>query len=868
MANYDLEVSNSGAYNPLALQAFAEVQQGLTDQYNTSMAAYGELESKANLLEKLANDVKGKDSIAYQNYMNYANALRQHTDTLATYGINPNLTRNLMQARSDYSRIIHPIEEAWQARQNEAKRQADYLKAHPGTMFEKDASKMGIDEWLKNPTYQAQSVDLDNVSKIAGERFAAIKDKLQQFVSEAQAGGLNPATATAEDVKRWCKVKGVPYLYDAIEKYGANPDDVRALLSGDPRMMNSMLQHIVDETMAQTGVNTWNTDYDHYTRAQNEQNRRNIFERARGAIAGEATKSIGTDKFDKYTDDITWKKDLEWAQLAETKRHNKAMEDLANERAAGKGSGSDAASKLATSKNTLVNDEGQEVTYDEVKNYLLQSLSKQAGENGPDITETQLEDALKSMGISSLVDLKKSIEDGTFGSPEFMNDLYAKAADQDLGSNSDALYHFGKGILHGLSMTVPGWGLWKNAATFIQRRLVDKEEDKWNYSWDDMINNFKAYSLSRNGAYDKGGLNEAMSYLDNGDKEKALKSAREAINKNKGFWAKDVWNDLAGKPDSYILDELDRLNKQKKQYLKDLVNANVGFKSTKTAASEINNVISTARKDHPELAGYDDAYLFQSIIDGRVRNRKEYRSSITGATKEAFVEGFTDNVNASLFNGNLSSIKSVDDDGEEKSVKWEDWEEAIKNAGDNFYIITNSNTPNRMEIQAGNEKFVINVGDLNEETRNSVKAKLEYANMWDEYANPKNIHLRESMPIEVRAELVNNFDDNQMLAIDRAILKSGKMNASDMARAKSENNTSLSRKYNDLQTQFMCIDMENRYKERGTSDAVRGALMGSNKPNSIPEDTEFVHEVFGSPSINNNPVNTDMISKMLKDSKK
>lgn len=337
MANYDLEVSNNGAYNPLVLQAFAETQQGLTDQYNTSMTAYGELESKANLLEKLANDVKGKDSIAYKNYMNYANALRQHTDTLATYGLNPNLTRNLIQARSDYSKIIQPIEEAYQARQNEAKRQADYLKAHPGTMFEKDASKMGIDEWLKNPTYQAQSVDLDNVSKIAGERFEALKNKLQQFVSEAQAGGLNPATATAEDVKKWSKIKGVPYLYEAIEKYGVNPDDVRALLSGDPRMMNSMLQHVIDETMAQSGVNTWNTDYDHYTQAQNEQNRRNIFERARGAIAGEATKSIGTDKFDKYKDDISWRNSLEWAQLAENKRHNKAIEELSGSKSSGGG---------------------------------------------------------------------------------------------------------------------------------------------------------------------------------------------------------------------------------------------------------------------------------------------------------------------------------------------------------------------------------------------------------------------------------------------------------------------------------------------------------------------------------------------------
>lgn len=866
---YDLEVDNSRTFDPLALQTFANIQKEATDQYNTTMAAYGELESQAALLEKLANDVQGKDSVAYQNYMNYANALRQHTDLLASQGLNPQLMKNLMRAKSDYSRIIHPIEEAWQARETEAKRQSAYLQQHPEAVFERDAYNMGIDQWMKNPHYQAKSVDLKEIERIAKERYAAINQKLQQFVSEAQAGGLDPATATANDVKQWCKVNNVPELYQAIEKWGANPDDVRALLSGDPRMQNSLLQHIADDTFEMTGMNSWNTDYDHYTDAQNQQVRTNLFNRAkRGAIEGSATHAIGKDTFDKHTDDITWKKDLEWAQLAETKRHNKAMEDLANERAAGKGSGSDAASKLATSKNTLVNDEGQEVTYDEVKNYLLQSLSKQAGENGPDITENQLEDALKSMGISSLVDLKKSIEDGTFGSPEFMNNLYAKAANQDLGSGADAAWHLGKGLIHGLYTFSP-IGAIKNIATFIHNRFTDKEENKWNYSGEDFINNFRAFALSADDRYGEGGLNEAINYLNSGNKEKALESAREVIKKkNKGFFSQSVWDDMSKMSDDELLKEVGDLGKYRNKWLTDLVNANVGFKSTKTAANEVNNVISTARKDHPELAGYDDAYLFQSIIDGRVRNRKEYRSSITGATKDAFIEGFTDNVNASLFNGNLSSIKSVDDDGEEKAVKWEDWEKTLKNAGDNFYIITNSNTPNRMEIQAGNEKFVINVGDLNEETRNSVKAKLEYADMWDEYANPKNIHLRESMPITVRAELVNNFDDNQMMAIDRAILKSGKMNASDMARAKSENNTSLSRKYNDLQTQFMCIDMENRYKERGTSDAVRGALMGSNKPNSVPEDAEFVHEVFGSPSINTNPVNTDMISKMLKDSKK
>lgn len=327
MANYDLEVSNNSAFSPLEIQMMRENIQGMTDQYNTTMAAYGELQAKADLLEKLANDVRGKDSVAYQNYMNYANTLRQHTDNLATNGLNPQLMRNLLQAKSDYSRMIHPIEEAWQARENEAKRQAAYMQQHPGTMFEKDASKMGIDEWLKNPTYQAQSVDLDNVSKIAGERFTALKNKLQQFVSEAQAGGLNPATATAEDVKKWAKVNGVPWLYQALEKYGANPDDVRALLSGDPRMQDSLLQHIIDETVEQTGFNSWNTNYDHYTDAQNLQNNRNLFNRVRAAAAGEATKSIGNDKFDNYIDNISGDLAYKYAALRQQDRHFNAEMD-------------------------------------------------------------------------------------------------------------------------------------------------------------------------------------------------------------------------------------------------------------------------------------------------------------------------------------------------------------------------------------------------------------------------------------------------------------------------------------------------------------------------------------------------------------
>lgn len=303
MPNYSLQVDNSRYYDPTlrnTLQAYADAQE---QDMRTAEAAYGEMTSKANMLERLANDVKGKDSVAYQNYMNYANALRQHTDLLATQGLNPSVWKNIIQAKNDYSRIIQPIEEAYQAREKEAQRQAEYMKQHPGAVFERNAYNMGIDQWMKNPHYTAQVIDKETIANRAKERFAALKTQLMEFVS--QNGGLDAImTKNPDAVKRWFKVKA-PWLYESMYKTGANPEDVKKLLAGDPEMENSMLQGIVNDTVRMSGIDNWNTDYDHYTAEQNAQNRQNLFDQIYTSVRGEAPNAIGETKFDKYEDRIS-----------------------------------------------------------------------------------------------------------------------------------------------------------------------------------------------------------------------------------------------------------------------------------------------------------------------------------------------------------------------------------------------------------------------------------------------------------------------------------------------------------------------------------------------------------------------------------
>lgn len=296
---YELQVSNIN-YDPTRFLTVAgEVLDRAKNEHRAAEIAYGELAAKADEYEKLANDVRGRDSQAYINYKNYANALRQHTDLLATEGIRPSTFRNIMQAKNDYARIISPIEEAWKARDREAQRQARYLEQHPSAMFERDARDMSIDQWVANPHYVAKSIDRETVANRAKERYAALQNQIMQMVS---MGHIDPRRMNANDVRTWTKANA-PWLYETMEKYGVNPDEVKAFMAGDPNTVPSLLNSVARETLGMYGMANWNTDYDHYSAEQNRLRRQNMDNMLLSTITGEAPNAIKDSKFDRYTND-------------------------------------------------------------------------------------------------------------------------------------------------------------------------------------------------------------------------------------------------------------------------------------------------------------------------------------------------------------------------------------------------------------------------------------------------------------------------------------------------------------------------------------------------------------------------------------
>lgn len=477
MPNYSIigDVTRSN-FDPSEFTALESHGKAMTDQYNAMMTAYGEMQSKASMYEKLANDVKGKDSVAYQNYMNYANALRQHTDLLATQGLTPSTLRNLVQAQSDYQRIVHPIEEAYNARERLAKEQADYLKEHPSAVFERDASNIGIDQMMRlGPSYRAKSVDKEKVAERAKERFSALQKQLMDIVSQAGKDGLD--LKDSRQVRTWVKTKA-PWLWETMEKYGANPEDVNRLLAGDPSMEDSMLNRIVQDTYRMYGVDSWNTDYDHFSDEQNAQNRLNKMDELYTSVRGEAPNAIGTAKFSDYKNDLDAQILMNRERIAAQERMAKAQRDWEDKKA-GEGDKTQREDWYINRTSNYNNPDAQTSE----ANFLRQMYKFAANSGLQDKSANYIEFLLDKVGID-----RKAIESGSvdINNPEVINAIKklnesgkysekdanyfgAKQAGQELAAVGEVLAYIGGGAVNAALITTPlGWGM---AATGWGRKL-------------------------------------------------------------------------------------------------------------------------------------------------------------------------------------------------------------------------------------------------------------------------------------------------------------------------------------------------------------------------------------------------------------
>lgn len=238
MPNYSY---TSGAkFRPFSYQEMLQPLAAYTQEYNTIEEALGELGTKSDIFDKLANEQT--DSIAYSMYKTYANDLSKQAEILAKNGLTPTSRQDLINMKRRYSSEIVPIEQAWAARAEEAKSQ--YEGKSKGIVYEGDASTSSLDRYLSNPSIRYNQANSQEGFRRIATAASALAKGLRDYGNGKR---LDDYTKT------WLQRHG----YE--DKDIANAiSDIQRIINGDTNVdTNEVLRSILIDEMNVSGVNTW-----------------------------------------------------------------------------------------------------------------------------------------------------------------------------------------------------------------------------------------------------------------------------------------------------------------------------------------------------------------------------------------------------------------------------------------------------------------------------------------------------------------------------------------------------------------------------------------------------------------------------------
>lgn len=206
-----------------------------TQEYRAQEDAIADLATKADVWAGLANEQT--DPVAYAQYTNYANALKDQAAVMADRGLNPSSRQAMLNLKRRYSSEIVPIEQAYTARKAQAEEQRKALLQNPTLMISRRADTTSLDRYMENPNLGYESYSGALLTQQAGQAAAAIAKELRDYGKGKPLDGFT---------RTWLQQHG----YTAAEVAFAinHPDDPRA---------SSVLNTIVNNVIADSGMTNW-----------------------------------------------------------------------------------------------------------------------------------------------------------------------------------------------------------------------------------------------------------------------------------------------------------------------------------------------------------------------------------------------------------------------------------------------------------------------------------------------------------------------------------------------------------------------------------------------------------------------------------
>lgn len=314
MANFSFV---SGAkFRPFSYsEMLVPLQQATTAQMQLE-DAYGELGTKADVFDKMANEQT--DPQAYAMYKQYSNDLAAQAESLAKQGLTPASRQGLIDMKRRYSSEIVPIEQAYKRRQELVDEQRKLQAQDSTLLFDRPASTLSLDELISNPALSPQSYSGALLSKQVG------------------TAAQNLAKEVRENPRKWRTILGNQY-YETIMQKGFRPEEIMQAVQNNPEA-SPILQGIVEDAVGSSGIRDWNDEnilnraYDYArqglwnavgeTQYQTLSNKAYDYAMREGLAKGKKDegnsykpyKSIGTTRVDSSKNGKQLKEDLEFVK--------------------------------------------------------------------------------------------------------------------------------------------------------------------------------------------------------------------------------------------------------------------------------------------------------------------------------------------------------------------------------------------------------------------------------------------------------------------------------------------------------------------------------------------------------------------------
>ena len=231
--NFSLIVDSK--FQPFSFERYIQPYQMYGEAYKEVENTLGELATKANIWEEMANEQT--DPYAYKIYKTYARDLESQARQLAREGLTPASRQNMLKMKQRYSSDIIPIEQAYKRRQELIDEQRK-LQAQDNTlMFDRSASMMSLDDLIKNPqlTYQSYS-----------------GAALEKQVSDA---AKSLSKAIRDNPGNWRSILKNQY-FERIMQKGYRPEEIIQAIQNNLND-SPILQSIVEDAVRSSGISKW-----------------------------------------------------------------------------------------------------------------------------------------------------------------------------------------------------------------------------------------------------------------------------------------------------------------------------------------------------------------------------------------------------------------------------------------------------------------------------------------------------------------------------------------------------------------------------------------------------------------------------------